>query len=166
MTGQKSVTPQSNQKLIPAVLGLAVRQDDTFLLTQRSQPDTPIWDKKWNIPGGAIDWGETPEEALVREFAEELGVTPAILYPHPVTATALWYGKDTGYDTDAHILLLCYVVDIGDQEIDLTLDPEKETCDWRWFTLEEAKEIETLPLTLDTVKKALALVDRNATLNK
>lgn len=165
MTDQKTANRTESQKIISAVLGLAVRQDGTFLLTQRHQPDTPLWDNKWNIPGGAIDWGEKPEDALVREFKEELSVVPAFLYPYPVPTTALWYGKDTGYGTDAHVLLLCYAVDIGDQTIDLTQDPEQETCDWRWFTLQEAKEIETLPLTLDTVKKVLALVDRSATLS-
>lgn len=29
----------------------------------------------WDIPGGKIDQGETPKEAVVREFYEETGVT-------------------------------------------------------------------------------------------
>ena len=146
------------RKIIAAVTGLAVRKDKSFLLTQRHQPDSPIWHLKWNIPGGALEWGESPEEALIREFKEELGVKPTVLYPHPIPITALWYGKDTGFDTDSHILLLCYVVDIGDQKIDLTLDPEQETCDAEWFTLDDAKKIETLPHTIETVTSALQVI--------
>jgi len=145
------------KKIIPAVTGLAIRPDKMFLLTQRHQPDSPIWHLKWNIPGGGLEWGETPEEGLKREFAEELGVVPKILYPHPIPVTALWYGRDTGFDTDAHVLLLVYLVDIGDQQIDITLDPEQETCDYHWFTLDEASEVETLPHTIGTITTALEL---------
>lgn len=148
------------QKMIVAVTGLAVRSDGKFLLTKRHQPTTPIWHNKWNIPGGGLEWGESPEVALVREFAEELGVKPTILHAQPIPVTALWYGRDTGYDTDAHILLLCYVVDIGDQVVDVTLDPEKETSEYSWFNLEEAKKIETLPQTIETITTALDVVAR------
>lgn len=145
------------QKQILAVTGLALRGKQ-FLLTRRNQPSTPIWHDKWNIPGGAIEWGEKPEQALVREFMEELGVTPKLLYPHPLPVTALWYGKDTGGSADAHILLLCYLVDIGAQKIDLTLDPEGETSEARWLTLDETKKLDTLPHTIETIKKALEVI--------
>jgi len=152
------------QVIIPAVTGLAVRPGGQFLLTKRHQPDAPVWDGQWNIPGGGIDWGESPETALKRELMEELGVTPTILYPHPIPVTALWYGRETGYDNNAHILLLCYLIDIGDQVIDLTLDPEQETSEYRWFTLEEARKVSTLPHTIETISAALELVDKHAIL--
>lgn len=144
------------RRLIPVVTGLAVKPDGRFLLTQRHQPRYPLWHLKWNIPGGAMEWGETPEQALEREFAEELGVKPAIIYPHPIPATSLWYGQDTGYPTDSHILLLCYAVDIGEQVLDLTLDPEKETCAAEWFTVTDALKLDTLPHTQETIQQVLA----------
>lgn len=153
---------QYRQKSVMAVIGLAVRSDGSFLLTQRNQPKVPIWHHKWNIPGGGIEWGETPEEALKREFMEELGVVPIILYPHPIPVTALWYGKDTGYDTDAHILLLAYKVDIGEQVVDITQDLENETSDVRWFTVSELDALDTLPQTKETVRAILSLVDKSA----
>lgn len=146
-----------NKRFIPAVIGLAVRPDRRFLLTKRHQPQTPKAHNKWNIPGGGIEWGETPEIALDREFHEELGVTPKIVYPQPIPITSMWDSKDSSTNTAAHILLLCYIVDIGDQEIDLSLDPEGETSEYRWFTLEEARKVNTLPQTIETVTTALDL---------
>ncbi|MFA7653931.1 MAG: NUDIX domain-containing protein [Candidatus Magasanikbacteria bacterium] len=32
----------------------------------------------WNLPGGGMEYGETPEEAILREIKEEIGVTAKI----------------------------------------------------------------------------------------
>ena len=52
--------------------GLVIRAGK--LLVQRKRDETI-----WALPGGKLERGETPEAALVREFAEELGWTPVIL---------------------------------------------------------------------------------------
>lgn len=154
------------QKTILAVLGLAINKQGQVLLTQRHQPDTPAWHNKWNIPGGGMEFGESPTDALTREFWEELRVKPTILYPQPIPVNVVWYGRDVGLDTDAHILLLCYIVDIGDQVIDLTHDPEEETSDYRWYSPEELSSVDGLPQTVETVKKALSLVKQHDILSE
>lgn len=152
------------RRTILGAMGLAVNKDGKFLLTQRHQPDTPAWHLKWNIPGGGIEFGEDPEAALVREFYEELRVKPTLLHPLPIPVNIVWYAKETGYDHDFHLLMLCYIVDIGVQQVDISQDPEQETCDYRWFTLDEAKKVETLPHTTETIGKALAILQGNAIL--
>ncbi len=53
------------------VAGLLVK-GDRILLTQRTKDQSmPL---KWEFPGGKIEQGESPEQALVRELGEELGV--------------------------------------------------------------------------------------------
>lgn len=54
------------------VVAAVVWSDARLLLTQRP-PGGPLG-LQWEFPGGKIESGETPEQALVREVREELGV--------------------------------------------------------------------------------------------
>ena len=55
------------------VAAVIERQDRRLLIGQRRRDDTsPL---KWEFPGGKVENGETPEEALARELKEELGAT-------------------------------------------------------------------------------------------
>ncbi|MCD8222294.1 MAG: NUDIX hydrolase [Clostridiales bacterium] len=56
-----------------SVLGAVMRPDGKFLITQRvlTKPWAPGW---WEIPGGAVQAGETSEAAVLREVREETGL--------------------------------------------------------------------------------------------
>lgn len=52
-----------------AAIGIVVTSHGKIVVTKRM--DTPMW----VLPGGGIDSGETPEEAVIREVLEETGLT-------------------------------------------------------------------------------------------
>ena len=59
-----------------AVVGAAIIRDGRVLAARRTFPAEVAG--RWEFPGGKVEPGETPEEALVREVAEELGCTIAV----------------------------------------------------------------------------------------
>lgn len=78
-----------NNSQDPHVVSAIVVFDKKLLLLQRD--DTPgIKDpERWQLPGGGIEDGETPDEAIRRELQEEIGIVPNTLRflatPYPGT---------------------------------------------------------------------------------
>lgn len=58
------------------VAGLIVGEDQRILITQRrADQSLPL---QWEFPGGKVEPGEAPADALARELAEELGVVAVV----------------------------------------------------------------------------------------
>jgi 8-oxo-dGTP diphosphatase len=88
---------------LPLVLVVACALVDTdrrVLLSQR--PEGKTLAGLWEFPGGKVDPGETPEQALVRELEEELGIETKIACLAPLT-----FASHT-YET-FHLLMPLYV---------------------------------------------------------
>jgi len=82
------------------VAAALVDRDGRLLVQQR--PEGTSMAGLWEFPGGKREVGETPEQALVRELAEEL----AIDVDHSCLAPACFASDMLG---DRHLLLLLYV---------------------------------------------------------
>lgn len=69
----------NTQVVTHAAVAVLVRADGQVLMGQR--PEGKAWAGWWEFPGGKVEEGELPGEALVRELQEELGITVAHAYP-------------------------------------------------------------------------------------
>jgi 8-oxo-dGTP diphosphatase len=58
---------------VAEVVGAAIMRDGRVLAARRTFPAEAAG--RWEFPGGKVEPGETPSDALVREIAEELGCT-------------------------------------------------------------------------------------------
>lgn len=117
--------------LLPGVTAI-IRQGDRFLLAR--QRDT----EQWSLIGGGIEPGETPDEAIIREVAEELGVvaTPGRIvgaYGGHALQSTLPNGDQVAYTTVAYE---CHLPSTA-----LTLE-DAELLETGWFTIQEAQALD------------------------
>ena len=83
----------------------------------------------WSLPKGHIEAGETPEEAAIREVAEETGITSEISRELGVIDFWFMAGGKRIHKTVHHYLF---------KEVSGTLTPqESEVDEVRWFPLDE-----------------------------
>jgi 8-oxo-dGTP diphosphatase len=66
-----------------AIVAGAMIEDGRVLLCHRS-PSRRWYPDVWDLPGGHVETGETPTDALRRELHEELGVSVHSLSRHPL----------------------------------------------------------------------------------
>lgn len=81
-------------KITEVAAAVILRPDGAFLLGQRA-PGT-FYPGYWEFPGGKVEAGETPRDALVRELHEELGIEVRTAYP--------WVVREYVYE-HAHVRL-------------------------------------------------------------
>jgi mutator protein MutT len=71
------VKPSPGPERYLPVVAAVIRRGDGCILLARRPPGGPHGGL-WEFPGGKVESGETPEQALVREIREELGVTVVV----------------------------------------------------------------------------------------
>lgn len=70
VVSKRPVLPEP-KKIIKIDMATGVLVHDGKVLIQKRKPDD-VWPGLWEFPGGVIEEGETPDEALVREYMEEV----------------------------------------------------------------------------------------------
>ena len=82
------------KKIVEVSAAVILRADGAFLLGRR--PPGGIYAGYWEFPGGKIEAGESPRQALVRELHEELGILVDVAHP--------WIVREFVYE-HAHVRL-------------------------------------------------------------
>ena len=110
---------------------------DNKVLACRKAPGTSLAGY-WEFPGGKIESGETPEQALAREITEELSITAHV--GKKITTTTYAYSFAT-------IELTTYYCDITQGTPQLSDHDET-----RWVTADQARELMWAPADIPAVE--------------
>ena len=122
-------------KTIEVVAAIIIRNNEVFA-TQRGYGDWKGW---WEFPGGKIESGECPQEALKREIREELDAEIAV---GDLLDTVEW-----DYPT-FHLTMHCYVCSLESENICL-----KEHESSAWLDKETLDSVQWLPADLVLLPK-------------
>lgn len=110
------------------VVAAVIRDGNRIFATARGYGEYRGW---WEFPGGKIEAGETPEEALVREIREELDTE--------IRVGELIDTIEYDYPT-FHLSMDCFWAEVVAGQLVL-----KEAEDARWLTKETLESVQWLP---------------------
>lgn len=121
------------------VVAAIIRKGDYVFATQRGYGEWKDW---WEFPGGKMEAGETPKEALVREIKEELDADISI---GRLLDTIEW-----DYPT-FHLTMHCYMCSLLNDALHLN---EHEAA--RWLRTNDLSSVNWLPAD----EQLLPLIER------
>ena len=110
------------------VVAAIICKGGKIFATQRGYGDFKDW---WEFPGGKIEAGETPEQALVREIREELSTD--------ITIESLLHTVEYDYPK-FHLTLHCYLCTLASDSLHLN---EHEAA--RWLGKDDIHTVKWLP---------------------
>ena len=123
------------------VVAAIIKDENKIFATQRGYGE---FKDGWEFPGGKIEPGETPEEALAREIKEELETE--------IMVGSLIHTIEYDYPT-FHLSMDCFWCEIVKGDLVL-----KEAEDARWLTKDQLYDVKWLPadITLiDIIEKCM-----------
>lgn len=128
----------------PAVKAFIQRQGKILALKTETEDDS-----YWVLPGGKVEYGESPTDALKREIKEELSTEIDIGEP-----VGMYHFFTDPENNGAQIVLTAFDCNIKGQEIDISSNPADENItESRWLTAEEFIEKTSNDSLVELIRK-------------
>lgn len=113
-----------------------------------------VWLRKnerseWELPGGKLDEGEQPEETVIRELREELGLVVEVI---DIIQSHL-YIIETSKDENAGVLVVTYLCKPLKKSGDFEIEGEAGKAEFKKFLIGEIKELNMPQFYKDAITK-------------
>ncbi len=135
------------QTQLVVVLGAVRDNSGRLLLAKRIDKSIPEAYGKWEFPGGKVDFGEQPEEALLREVYEECGLAIEIKRLLPKVFTHVWETTD---GQSVQVFLLTYECVVVDGDLN-NLRVADEIGELRFMTVADIDKEALLPNVVEAI---------------
>ena len=132
----KMIMLSKYMKQIEVVAAIIHDDQDRIFATQRGYGEYKDW---WEFPGGKMEAGETPEEALKREIWEELETRIVV---ERLVETVEWDYPQF------HLTMHCYLCHVESGHLEL-----KEHEAAKWLHKDELESVNWLPADRELVRK-------------
>jgi 8-oxo-dGTP diphosphatase len=135
-------------KVISSVKAL-LQFNDRFLILKEPLHHGDVWD----LPGGKIEYGEEPTQALIRELKEEVDIDIEI-----IKSVGVWwfFSQNSKHQVICHTF---FCQPIGEFVIDMSKNPADEHfSEYRWLTIPEILNNPEIQLS-ESLKKLLIEFD-------
>lgn len=117
------------------VVAAVIRCEDKIFATARGYG---VFKGQWEFPGGKIEPGENPQQALVREIKEELDTEIAV----GELITTIEYDYPT-----FHLSMDCFWCSVVSGELVL-----KEAQEARWLSVDQLNSVKWLPADIEIIE--------------
>lgn len=107
------------------VAAYALVHDANRLLLCRVSSQVPDLQGWWTLPGGGVEFGEAPDDAVVREVAEETGLQVRVLSVAKVDSQVVHYGG-----TENHGIRIVYRVEVIGGALRHEVSGSTDRCEW------------------------------------
>jgi 8-oxo-dGTP diphosphatase len=106
-----------------AAYGLITRGDDMLLC--RLASELGKYSGMWTLPGGGVEFGEDPADAVVRELDEETG-----LHVRPLRIVTIDSNLMTTDERDFHGIRILYEVEVLGGQLRFEKNGSTDRCEW------------------------------------
>lgn len=111
-------------------------------------------ERRWQLPKGIIDPGETPEQSALREVREEAGITAELI--QPIDRTEYWFVADRdGIRCRFHKRVDWFVMKYISGEV---ADHDHEVAEARWVGVDEALKMLVFKNEREIVEKGVEIL--------